>query len=56
MVRESRLFVGCGDGRLLELCEVQLEGSRRMSAGELLRGHPMAIGTVFETISKEDAQ
>lgn len=55
VVREGRLFTGCGDGRLLELCEVQLEGSRRMSASELLRGHPMAEGTVFESISKEDA-
>lgn len=56
VVRDGRLYAGCGDGRLLELCEVQLEGSRRMSAQELLRGHPLSPGAVFETISKEDAQ
>lgn len=54
--RDGRLYAGCGDGRLLELCEVQLEGSRRMSAGELLRGHPMALSTVFESVTKEDDQ
>lgn len=53
--QDGRLYVGCGDGRLLELCEVQLEGSRRMSAGELLRGHPMENGTILKSvITKED--
>lgn len=56
VVRDGRLYVGCGDGRLLEFCEVQLEGSRRMSAQDLLRGHPLPVGAVFETISKEDEQ
>ncbi len=51
--KDGNLYVGCGDGRLLELCEIQLEGSRRMSAAEVLRGHPMASGTVFESIKGE---
>ena len=34
----GRLFVRCVDGAL-ELLEVQLEGAKRMSAGDFLRGH-----------------
>jgi methionyl-tRNA formyltransferase len=41
---ERGLLVGAGQGAVL-LREVQLEGKRRMSAGELLRGHPIAPGT-----------
>ena len=37
-VRDGRLFVRCGEGAL-ELLEVQLEGSKRMSAADFLRGH-----------------
>lgn len=46
---DGAFLVACGpagDGRLL-LSEVQLEGKRRMSAGEFLRGHPVAPGTVL---------
>ncbi len=35
---DGRLFVGCGGGTALELLEIQLEGSRRMTAKELLCG------------------
>ena len=38
------LLVGAGAGAVL-LREVQLEGKRRMSAAEFLRGHPVATGT-----------
>jgi methionyl-tRNA formyltransferase len=37
-VDQGRLLVGSGDGAALELLEVQLEGRRRMAAGEFLRG------------------
>jgi methionyl-tRNA formyltransferase len=37
--RENELIVAAGKGALL-LKEVQLEGKRRMSAAEFLRGHP----------------
>jgi len=36
---ENQLVVGAGTGSL-SLDEVQLEGKRRMSAAEFLRGHP----------------
>lgn len=37
------LLVGAGEGAVL-LRDIQLEGKRRMSAGEFLRGHPVAVG------------
>ncbi|MEI6534608.1 MAG: methionyl-tRNA formyltransferase [Verrucomicrobiaceae bacterium] len=43
---EGRLLVSCGSG-VLELIEVQLEGRKRMSAAEFLRGHPQEPGTVL---------
>ena len=39
----GRLFVRCGDGAL-ELTEVQLEGAKRMSASDFLRGHSIKAG------------
>ena len=41
----GKLLVYCGDGTALELNEVQLEGSKRMSATNLLMGHPIAKET-----------
>ena len=41
---ERGLLVAAGTGAVL-LREVQMEGKRRMSAGEFLRGHPVAVGT-----------
>lgn len=38
------LIIACGQGALC-LLEVQLEGKKRMSAGEFLKGHPIEIGT-----------
>jgi methionyl-tRNA formyltransferase len=38
------LLVACGSG-VLELGEVQLEGRKRMSAHDFLRGHPLETGT-----------
>ena len=32
----------CGDGAVLRLLELQAPGARRMSAGDYLRGHPLA--------------
>lgn len=43
-LHEGRLFVGCGEGTALELAEVQLEGKRRMTAAELLRGYQLNSG------------
>jgi len=38
------LAVACGDGKSLELHEMQIEGGKRMSAADFLRGHPMKVG------------
>ncbi len=40
------LRVACGCGTL-EIIELQLEGKRRMTAQEFLRGHPLLEGTVL---------
>src|SRR6202142_2082042 len=38
-VEGDHLLVGCGQGTALELIEVQLEGKRRTTAGEFIRGY-----------------
>jgi methionyl-tRNA formyltransferase len=43
---DQRLLVSCGSG-VIELTEVQLEGRKRMSACDFLRGHPLAAGDVL---------
>ena len=48
VVAVSPLTVACGDGNTLILDEIQAEGSRRMAALDYLRGHPVAVGTIFE--------
>lgn len=40
---DDRLIIACGDGAL-SFSELQLEGKRRMAAGELLRGFKIAPG------------
>ena len=42
------ILVGAGEGAIL-LREIQLEGKRRMSAGDFLLGHPVAPGTRLGT-------
>lgn len=43
-VEGETLFAGCGGGTMLCLDEVQMEGKRRMSAAEFLRGHQIKSG------------
>jgi methionyl-tRNA formyltransferase len=43
-LHEGRLLAGCGGSTVIELDEVQLEGKRRMSAAELLRGFQINSG------------
>lgn len=43
-VERDRLFVRCGAGTWLELVELQLEGKKRMMAGDFLRGHTLHTG------------
>jgi len=45
IAREGRMFVASADATWLEFQEVQLEGKKRVSAAEFLRGHaPAAAG------------
>jgi methionyl-tRNA formyltransferase len=46
------IVVGTGEGALL-LLEVQLEGKRRMSAAEFLRGFTLPVGTALTTSGNE---
>ncbi len=43
-VEAESALVGCGDGSALELIEVQMEGKKRMSAAEFLRGYQVRSG------------
>jgi methionyl-tRNA formyltransferase len=43
-VRGDALLVGCGGGSLIALDEVQMEGKRRVSAAEFLRGNQVRTG------------
>ncbi|MDD5952455.1 MAG: methionyl-tRNA formyltransferase [Oscillospiraceae bacterium] len=47
LVQNGRYFVLCGEGAL-ELLEVQYAGSKRMSAGDFFRGHPVTPGETLE--------
>ncbi len=40
------ILVGCGSGSVL-LREIQMEGGRRMAAGDFLRGRPAPPGTIL---------
>lgn len=43
-VERERLFVDCGDNTRLELIEVQLEGKKRMTVADFLRGYQIKSG------------
>ncbi len=47
----ERLVVACGSGAVM-LTEVQAEGRRALGAGDFLRGHPIAAGTVLGASAK----
>jgi methionyl-tRNA formyltransferase len=38
-MEDNRLFVGCGPGTSIELLELQLEGKKRTSASDFIRGY-----------------
>lgn len=44
---KTGLFIACGDGRVLQILEVQMVGKKRMAAGDYLRGHAIPAGTVL---------
>ena len=43
------LTVSCGDGSLILKGDLQLEGRKRMSAGDLLRGVEIPVGTILSS-------
>jgi len=45
LVDENRMLVGCAQGTWLALTELQLEGKKRMTAAEFLRGTHLAPGS-----------
>lgn len=42
----DELVIACGDGTSLRLITVQPEGSKPMHSGQMLKGHPIELGTV----------
>jgi len=46
-IENHRIFVACARNSWLELLEVQLEGKKRLSAAEFLRGNPLTAGTLL---------
>lgn len=44
LIESGRFFVACGQGTWLELLELQMEGKKRMSAAEFLRGAQLKSG------------
>lgn len=48
-VKGDSIFVTCGNGSVIKLCEIQLEGSKRMSSAEFLRGRSFPDGFSFCT-------
>jgi methionyl-tRNA formyltransferase len=43
-IEQGRLFAACGERSWLEIAELQLEGKKRMTASEFLRGHALKSG------------
>lgn len=53
VVSSTPLLVVCGDGRTVELTEVQFEGGKRMSAQDFVRGHQIPQGTLLKSKETE---
>ena len=44
LVRDDVMVAGCGGGTAVAFDEVQMEGKKRMSAAEFLRGYQVRSG------------
>ena len=44
---ENSILVACGENSVLNILEVQLEGSKRMSSADFLRGHSFTANYSF---------
>ncbi len=47
-VEDAQLYAACGEGSVLQLIEVQIEGKRAMPAAEFLRGNAQAVGAQLD--------
>ncbi len=47
LIKNGEVSVVCGDCKLLKISEVQLEGSKRMSIADFLRGHSIEDGLIL---------
>ena len=45
---KNKILVACGDGKLLEIASLQLEGGKRLEAKQFLAGHPVTAESKFE--------
>lgn len=48
IIGTSPLLVCCGKGTVLEICELQAQGGKRMKAQDYFRGHPLRENTHFK--------
>ncbi|NCC86973.1 MAG: methionyl-tRNA formyltransferase [Clostridia bacterium] len=48
ILSDNRLIVCCGDGKCIEILQIQAQGSKRMSAQDFLRGHKIEKGTLLK--------
>ena len=46
LIDKKKMIVACGEGAL-EFTEVQLAGSKRMGAGDFLRGKQLPVGKIL---------
>lgn len=44
---KNKILVSCGDGKLLEVLSLQLEGGKRLEAKQFLAGHPVTDETIL---------
>lgn len=47
MLNKKRLVVSCGDGKCIEILELQLEGKKRMSAKDFLAGNKIELNSII---------
>jgi methionyl-tRNA formyltransferase len=50
-IQDHRLFAACAENTWIELLEIQLEGKKRMTAAEFLRGNPLFPQTRFGSLA-----
>ena len=47
MDNNKKIIVSCGDGRCLEILEIQLEGKKKMDVKSFLQGNKIEVGTIL---------